>query len=485
MIWRYRGALYLTIIAKTSHGLAAPHAPMAPEALDGFDRHYGGDSARPVRTPSDAVAQLPRAELLHAGSVFAPAGVTMARLALFRGEKAVIDIRKLAKAADDSPGLGPLARASAERTALLAGRAAPAFDAAGCYAIPDAFDFAFEQAARPDQQCDELLAGDRVLLVNLHRTSAELVVPLPLAPPTARVTGGGDHATPPFRCRRVLIDTDRDRITMTWLTLLPLPVMNAASRLRVDLAAPPASSPSDRAVVAGRAPSTPSAVPRMGAGAAAVASGTMLIQPPKAAVGTGTMILADGAASAPRAPLPGPPAPRRASTPDTMGTLLIEDEAPAPSLAMPFARKERPTQARKNPAASATPWAQSDADRPKAAPAASAALGLGTMTIDLDPEQAKAFRPVLPAPPPPLPVAQHPVDPPDTPAPDEPGPDEPAPDALAPDKPAAAAPVVAPPKRTGDDIWAKQPDAVAVAPPPKPKLAPRANPIAMLYRKGK
>ena len=244
LLWTQRGALQVTVVLRTTYTLAAgPPSPLPADAVDGEDRHYGDDPARAVRTAADLAPRVPLAEIVHAGAVVAPAGVTVVRLALSRQGRSILDKRAVASAINDSPGLGPLGRWSAERLAVLRGEPEPLMGADGVLALPDDYDFGFHQCAPPDQRCDRLAGGDQILLANLHPDLAEVIVSLPTRAPAARAILGGEEAPLVVECKRVLLDTDRRRLTLTWYAELELPSLDAVPHLRIEARAPDAPAP--------------------------------------------------------------------------------------------------------------------------------------------------------------------------------------------------------------------------------------------------
>ncbi len=493
LLWTHRGALLVTVVLKTAYALVAgPAAAVAPDPVDDEDRHYRDDPARAVRSASDLAPRIPRAEIVHAGAVFAPAGITMVRLALVRGGQTVLEKRALAQAASDSPGLGPRGRTSAERVARLGGAAPPVTDAQGVLALPDDFDFAFHQAAPADQQCDRLVGGDQILLGNLHPDAADLGFVLPSRAPAARALLGGEQAPLVIECKRVVIDTDRRRCTLVWLAELELPGLDAVPHLRLEARAPDAPldpvAPAPPAFAAheilrriaasGAAPTAPAHAPAQPAAAAPAhapartgAAGTVVMDSitpapaPKPFVTTGTVFLED-------APAPAPPAP---------GTMFLDDPAaPTPTAALPFAaRPPAPAAPPRLADGAATPWGNA----PIAAAPRAPMPGAATMAIDVEvapPPSAPAFHArALAAPPPPF------VPPPNFSAPPPPAfaPPEPPPDFAAPEPPRASAPRPA----IAADPWAKAaPEAAPTAapqPPPQPKAAPKADALKLLYKR--
>lgn len=427
VLWSQRGALLATLVAKTAYSLGpGVLAQVAPEPVSAAEPAEANE-----RGICELVPRLPKAEVLHVGAVFAPAGVTMVRLALVRAGQPVFEKRKLAKVADGSPGLGALGRASPERRAALRGAREPEADGSGVLALAPDYDFSFHQVAPADQRVDRLLPGDQLVLGNLHPDVAELVVALPSRGPAARALLGSQAATLAFECKRVLLDTDRKRMTLTWLAELTLPGLHAVPHVLIEARAPEPSAPvapafDARSLLRQVAPG-PVPAPALAKGAGA---------PPPVAVGT---VLLDE------------PAPAQAGT-------LIVDEGAVQHRTLPFAGGSSGAAARVADA-SATPWG---GPLPVAPRAPVAAPGAGTMALDVDEPPAPRLPPP-PAPPPPVPpVAASPaLEPPPAP------PSAPAADARK------------------SDPWAKLPEAAQAPPPPPsaPKAEPRANALKLLYKK--
>src|SRR5262249_8594637 len=99
LLWTHQGELHVTVVLRTSHALGGaplrprPAAPGAHEA-----RHSHDDRGRAVRPAADLAPRAPLAEIVHAGAVFAPAGVTMVRVAVARDGRTILDKRALASA---------------------------------------------------------------------------------------------------------------------------------------------------------------------------------------------------------------------------------------------------------------------------------------------------------------------------------------------------------------------------------------------------
>lgn len=246
LLWHFRGTLHVTLVLRTSYSLGAgPLTSIPADPVDDQDRHYGNHAAYPVRTANDLVPYLPRAEIVHAGAVVAPTGRTTVRLSLIRRGKPVFDKRSVALTNQPCPGLGPLSRRSAERLAFLRNAPEPQPGMDAIMVLPDHLDFNYYQCAPLDQQCSQIEGGDQILLHNLHPEQPELTITLPSRAPLARAYLGPEEAHLLLECKRVVLDTDRRRVTLNWYADIELPGPNAIPYLRVVATAPDGLDPSD------------------------------------------------------------------------------------------------------------------------------------------------------------------------------------------------------------------------------------------------
>jgi hypothetical protein len=248
------------------------------------DRYAGDDPRRSLFAPSDLVPYKPRVDVVLVGSAFAPdqepVEALVARLSIGTLDKAIgvigdrvwIDgpegpepsgprpftslsvgyergvrgpqnphgfdlIRKpelgaLAlpnlEAVDDeigagrTVGFGPVAPGASARRGLLRPDGWAWVEGGGRGPAPAGFDFAFYNAAPPDQQIDVLRGGDTLVLENLDRSRPRLETRLPtvrakafLVP--AEVDRGIEIA---LRCDTVWIDTERALLTLSWRGLV-------------------------------------------------------------------------------------------------------------------------------------------------------------------------------------------------------------------------------------------------------------------------
>jgi hypothetical protein len=235
--WRTEGQLYLTVIAKASFAFA-PNADMPriePQAILAAEVHHGGSPAQSVRFSADLAPHLGRADVLFTGHAYAPpphpAHAMQARLALFRGEIAILDKTILVQdprgfqrvplvyeqafggvGVADNPlgvgedegtgapilidprspqhpaGFGPIARAWPARRRLLGATSRKTLDAP-IAEIPRGFDWSYFQAAPLDQRIDFLRGDEWIVLAGLHPELPILRTRLPGVRGLARIHG--------------------------------------------------------------------------------------------------------------------------------------------------------------------------------------------------------------------------------------------------------------------------------------------------------
>jgi hypothetical protein len=104
----------------------------------------------------------------------------------------------------------------------------PRLDGPALGAAPPRFDFAFFNAAPPDQQVDLLRPGTPIELENLHPDHARLVTRLPKLKPQVFATPTAGAARTRVeeiivRCDSLWIDTDRTVAVLTWRGLREVP----------------------------------------------------------------------------------------------------------------------------------------------------------------------------------------------------------------------------------------------------------------------
>jgi hypothetical protein len=280
------GAWTLTVCVRGTfslvHGREAVLADVQ-EPVAG-DRYVADDPRRSLYTPSDLVPYKPRVDVVLVGSAFAPdhdpVEALVARLSVGTLDKSIgvigdrlwiegpdgpepssprpfvtmpLGYERVARgphnphgfdlirapqpgalalpnleAVDDeigggrTVGFGPVAPSAGARRGLLRGDGWAWVEGGGLGPAPAGFDFAFYNAAPPDQQVDVLRGGDALVLENLDRGHARLETRLPSVRPKAflvpaDVDRGIEIA---LRCDTVWIDTDRKLLTLSWRGLV-------------------------------------------------------------------------------------------------------------------------------------------------------------------------------------------------------------------------------------------------------------------------
>ncbi|WP_437999773.1 DUF2169 domain-containing protein [Sorangium sp. So ce185] len=121
-------------------------------------------------------------------------------------------------------GFGPIAPSWPERAARLRRHAVTfGHDAWAERPLPEDIDPGYFNAAPPDQQLDQLPAGERLVLAHLHPQHPELATVLEGVIPRASLLRG--DAAPQemrLRCDTLWIDADRGICTLTWRGAVPL-----------------------------------------------------------------------------------------------------------------------------------------------------------------------------------------------------------------------------------------------------------------------
>ncbi|WP_433933990.1 DUF2169 domain-containing protein [Sorangium cellulosum] len=133
---------------------------------------------------------------------------------------------ELRSPADPLPpvGFGPIAPSWPERTAKLRRHAATfGHDAWTERPLPDDIDTGYFNAAPPDQQLDQLPAGERIVLTHLHPRHPQLATVLEaVIPHAALLHGDAGPQEMRLRCDTLWIDADRGICTLTWRGAVPL-----------------------------------------------------------------------------------------------------------------------------------------------------------------------------------------------------------------------------------------------------------------------
>ncbi len=287
VLWRSRGKLHVTVIAKATFVLVdgAEMSRVEPQEVLRTEVHHRNNPTRSVRYTADTAPYLPRADVLFTGFAFPPPGAPSrsftVRLAVIGRSGAIMDKTLLIDGATearvplmyesalggigspenplgtDKPivfdparrdvpaGFGPIGRAWPARRKLLGALPRKALDAP-IADLPDTFDWSYFQAAPADQRT-ELLRGDEwLLLEGLHPSIASLRTALPSARGKARVFGlpGIAHGQALDLCLdTVRIDGDTRRCTLVFRRSFPIPNEEALGTLLVQAGVESARDP--------------------------------------------------------------------------------------------------------------------------------------------------------------------------------------------------------------------------------------------------
>ncbi|MEM1032382.1 MAG: DUF2169 domain-containing protein [Myxococcota bacterium] len=277
MVWRHRGQRHLTAIVKAQFAMRPDHVM---ETLDAphivtRDVYEDDDPTRSLAEASDVVPFRPRADIWlrgHAQTPGPPVSVLLARLALYRGGRALLD--KVLQIVGDRVhpdavpqpfarmplvyerafgGIdhedNPVGRAedgNAEAPNLLAPQRAgvtacfapispywkvrrrhrgeaPRYDGHTLMLAEDT-DWAFFQAAPPDQQVPYLQGGEWIVLDGVDATTVRLQSRLPKLSAEVRLLRGGDDEGDRLAvvADGLAIDTDARVCTVTWRGNVPV-----------------------------------------------------------------------------------------------------------------------------------------------------------------------------------------------------------------------------------------------------------------------
>ncbi|WP_437611785.1 DUF2169 domain-containing protein [Sorangium sp. So ce834] len=191
--------------AWTPGGQITAAAPFARASLRWERAARGPDGWNPVGIPANAA---PDARGLRPAPSLLPPGAEL------RGP------------AEPLPpaGFGPIAPSWPERAARLRRHAATfGHDAWAERPLPEDIDPGYFNAAPPDQQLDQLPAGERLVLEHLHPRHPELATALEgVIPRAALLRGGAAPQEMRLRCDTLWIDADRGICTLTWRGAVPL-----------------------------------------------------------------------------------------------------------------------------------------------------------------------------------------------------------------------------------------------------------------------
>lgn len=290
-LWRFRNRLQLTTIVKGTFTFnpGGSMALVATQEIHLGDVHFGDDPRRSLRASSDIVPYRAKADIVLTGWIYAAPETTArglaVRLAVVRA-KPLIDktIQVLGDrvapantgvgfaqmpllyerafggpewsdnpigtgAAPGTPlpnlvdpsnpqrsvGFGPIAPSWPARSRLLKTLDPDLLDEQ-IPALPDDFDWAYYQAAPPDQRTEFLRGDERIVLENMYASHPSLHTMLPTAKAIGRLYGlkGDDKGLPiTLNADSLHIDTENGRCSVTWRASLPLQDDVDLSRLHV------------------------------------------------------------------------------------------------------------------------------------------------------------------------------------------------------------------------------------------------------------
>ncbi|AUX40051.1 hypothetical protein SOCE26_014470 [Sorangium cellulosum] len=440
LVWRPRPeALALTVVCKATFVLEPGLSPLAPEQEAPWeaDVPWGDDPGASLWAASDLAPFKRRVDVLAVGHAHAPRGEPaaslVARLAIGAVDKR---IEVHGGPADPLPrvGFGPIAPSWPERAAKLRRHAATfRHDAWAEQPLPEDIDAGYFNAAPPDQQLDQLPAGEPIVLEHLHPAHPQLTTVLEGVIPRAMLLRGGSGPQEMrMRCDTLWIDADRGICTLTWRGAVPL--RHAAEDVTVIVTAERPQGGGDVAatLVPARAPSGAAVVPAVGPPSPAVAADAVSTFVPalRASDPGGALPFTAAPQALPFAPAPAPdddvepPAGAPAAAVDDAATTLATGLVPAaeplpfqaarlPAGSVPAQKAAQPWQARAAPgSAPPGPGIDLDALPPATEPAAQLAEEIaaaatlppaltGTLLPDelagAAAEQATAERPAVPA----------------------------------------------------------------------------------------
>jgi len=272
-LWRYRGQLRVTVIAKAT--LTLVHQAMMklapPDAIVTADVHHGDNPVRSVRVANDLAPYLPGTDVIVAGHAHAPPGTSAqwvtAGVALYdkydrtfekyldvRGNMGPGGITPFAKMPllyerafggpgwEDNPfgvgvggakaqpnifyigdqgrsaGFGPLSPHWPARRKLISNETRKAI-ARPIAEIPEGFDWTYFHATPPDQRCAFLQGSEWVVLQGLRPNERRVRSRLPAVRGRAVVFWAGEEpAGEPLEliADTLQIDADRGVCSLTW-----------------------------------------------------------------------------------------------------------------------------------------------------------------------------------------------------------------------------------------------------------------------------
>ena len=263
IVWRQRGQLHVTVVVKGTFAWV-PDGVMAVAEAEPIARDETTDAAGTgLSAACDLAPYLQQVDVWLTGSApetspsrphtrpGLPEGSTSGvRLGVFRDAVAVLDksldLTGIPRAvADGRPGaqggipltgMGPLSRRWPVRRNLL-GALNPRQLEGVFLDIPEVFDWAYFQAAPPDQRLDSIRGDEWIALAGMHPERASFSTRLPGASAAARLYGRAGA----LRAGRALqllpdtlrIDVDRQICSVTWRGQFPVSGPDALAAMHV------------------------------------------------------------------------------------------------------------------------------------------------------------------------------------------------------------------------------------------------------------
>ncbi|MEO5730878.1 MAG: DUF2169 domain-containing protein, partial [Byssovorax sp.] len=288
LAWRLEGQLHVTVVVKSTFAFAqnAAMARVEPQPILRSEVHHGKHPTRSVQFTSDLAPYLAQADVLFTGHACVRAGAIvqaqLVRLQIFDGAGTQPLLNKALlvqdpKGFDRMPlvyerafgGLGsqdnplgtgaapgspepnivtpgdprrvasfaPIGRIWPARKRLLGTTPRSALDG-DIVELPGTFDWAYYQAAPPDQRIDFLRGDEWILLEGVHPTLPRVQMQLPRARGVAWLYGLSASGIPEgheliLDADTLRIDGDEQRCTVVWRAAISLPSEEALQSLRI------------------------------------------------------------------------------------------------------------------------------------------------------------------------------------------------------------------------------------------------------------
>ncbi|MBW2454902.1 MAG: DUF2169 domain-containing protein [Deltaproteobacteria bacterium] len=307
LLWRSHGRLHLTVILKATYGLKPGGAmrPVAPAPLNQHAVHYERQPTRSVMLPSDDVPYLAKTDVLFSGSVFSPAKLpipfTKVRLAV-HGDESLVEktlhvhgdrvvgpggpsapqpftelplvyerARRDPEGADNPVGIdpasagllpniedpsdpdrvagfGPISRYWRSRRNRISSLSRELLGRE-VMEIASGFDWAYFQAAPPDQQCRHLSGDEWVVVEGMDPKICAVHSRLPGGTAVACVWPASRHGTlslpVQMNADTLFIDGDARTCTMTWRGSFPIAGQEVLDAVHIAAGVHTAAEPID------------------------------------------------------------------------------------------------------------------------------------------------------------------------------------------------------------------------------------------------